>query len=88
MKAVKRARPLPTNRTKVTMMDEVDAEKGKLTQTQILSLEEKDVQPGNSKKLAADFHVGEADVVVLLKYYRAPEIRLNLNQEKEARWNW
>ncbi|CAM9907632.1 unnamed protein product [Discosporangium mesarthrocarpum] len=47
-----------------------------------------EILPESVKALAKEFHIGEADVALVLRYFRAPDIRINQNKRKEARWHW
>ncbi|CAM9100595.1 unnamed protein product [Pylaiella littoralis] len=88
----KTPRPLPKDRTRaVARSSEVDAKKGLLTQTQLAAFLERGVAGGSSAPsppgLLEEFHVSEDDAAVLLRYYRAPDIRM-YEDVMTARWHW
>eukprot|EP00904_Undaria_pinnatifida_P014126 jgi/Undpi1/9844/HiC_scaffold_28.g12298.m1 len=88
----KSPRPLPKDRTRgVVKSGEVDSKKGLLTQTQLQALLERVGEPSSqqnlTKSLVEDFNVTEDHAALLLRYYRAPDIRL-AGDVMTARWHW
>eukprot|EP00752_Nemacystus_decipiens_P004509 g4117.t1 len=88
----KAPRPLPKDRTRaVARSGEVEAKEGLLTQTQLAAFLERGVAEGASAPYPAgllkEFHVSEDDAAVLLRYYRAPDIRM-YEDVMTARWHW
>ncbi|CAM9181766.1 unnamed protein product [Ectocarpus sp. 12 AP-2014] len=90
--ASKTPRPLPKDRTRaVAKSGEVDAKKGLLTQTQLAAFLERRVANGAGAPppagLLEEFHVSEEDAAVLLRYCRAPDMRM-YEDVMTARWHW
>eukprot|EP00903_Cladosiphon_okamuranus_P009821 g9334.t1 len=88
----KAPRPLPEDRTRAAARSgEVEAQEGLLTQTQLAAFLERSVAEGASAPspagLLKEFHVSKEDAEVLLRYYRAPDIRM-YEGVKTARWHW
>ncbi|CAM9400180.1 unnamed protein product [Scytosiphon promiscuus] len=87
-------RPLPKDRTRaVAKSSEVDAEEGLLTQTQLAAFLGRCIAgsgasaPAPAASLLDEFHVSKEDAEVLLRYYRAPDIRM-YEDTMTARWHW